>query len=150
MYYQLRPIINYLVDIHNKSIKQNLDIIAEIQKYGAPWAEEGLKKAIKLEEDEMKYYTEFLQLLLQIKYKTDAIADKIAKYNAYPYKRSAPTILCFIGMIITGIVFPLFALFYEPTWIRLLGAISGAGFGLTAFFAVFLNIERLPLSKVHF
>ncbi|WP_148882257.1 hypothetical protein [Thermococcus aciditolerans] len=143
VYYQLRPILHHLVDIHNESIKQTLDTIKEIQKYGVPWAEEGLKKAIELEKDEMKYYNEFLELLLQIKYKNDVIADKIAKYDAYTYKRGSLTVLCFVGMAVTGIILPLFALFYEPSWMRLLGIISGMGFGLTSLFAVLLIYREI-------
>jgi len=143
MYYQLRPIIVHLKDIHRESIEQTLETMEEIKRYGASWAEKGLRESINLTKNEIKYYDDFFRVIIEMKYKVDIISDKIATYNSYTYKWRVNTILSFAGMAITGIILPLLALFYEPPYLEVLGLTSGIGFGLTTLFAIFLIYKEI-------
>jgi len=143
MYYPLRPIIVHLKDIHRESIEQTLETIKEIKRYGASWAEKGLRDSINLAENEIKYYDDLFRVIIEMKYKVDIISDKIAMYNSYTCKWKVNTILSFTGMAITGIILPLLALFYEPPYLELLGLTSGIGFGLTTLFAIFLIYKEI-------
>ena len=147
IYYQLRPIIVHLKDIHRESIEQTLETMEEIKRYGVSWAEKGLKESINLSKNEIKYYDNFFRVIIEMKYKVDIISDKIATYNSYTYnwkdKWKVTTILSLAGMAITGIILPLLALFYEPPYLELLGRTSGIGFGLTTLFAIFLIYKEI-------